>query len=59
MIQFYHLGSMFFFGLFFGLFIASVYKTTAQEFLTDRNLTVAGAIGSICNGCSRIIWATL
>ena len=39
--------------------MASVYKTTAQDFLSDHTLTLAGAIGSICNGSSRIFWATL
>lgn len=39
--------------------MASVYKVVAQDTLSDRTLTIAGAIGSVCNGGSRIFWATL
>jgi MFS transporter, OFA family, oxalate/formate antiporter len=46
-------------GLFYGIYVASVYKTTAQDFISDHTLTTAGAIGSVCNGGSRIGWATL
>lgn len=59
--RFYHMSALLFIGMFYGLFIASVYKTTAQgkDGLSDRVLTIAGAIGSVCNGSSRIMWATL
>jgi Na+/melibiose symporter-like transporter len=46
-------------GMFFGLFMASVYKEVALNILSDHTLTLAGALGSVCNGSSRIIWATL
>jgi hypothetical protein len=46
-------------GVFFGVFTANVYKTVALNYLSDDVLTTAGGIGSICNGGSRIIWATL
>ena len=46
-------------GMFFGLYMASVYKAIASGHLKDSVLTVAGAIGSVCNGSSRLIWATL
>lgn len=46
-------------GMFFGLFMASVYKEVALNILSDKTLTLAGALGSVCNGSSRIIWATL
>jgi nitrate/nitrite transporter NarK len=37
--------------------VASVYKTFDQDNLSDKVLTIAGAMGSVCNGCSRILWA--
>jgi MFS transporter, OFA family, oxalate/formate antiporter len=57
--RFWHMGFMLYFGLFYGIYMASVYKTTAQHILSDHTLTTAGAIGSVCNGGSRIFWATL
>jgi len=54
-----HITAMLFFGIFYGIYVASVYKTTSQKVLSDRTLTLAGAIGSVCNGGSRIMWATL
>ena len=57
--RFWHMASLLFLGMFYGLYIASVYKTTAQNSLSDLTLTIAGAIGSVCNGSSRIAWATL
>lgn len=56
--QFWHMGVMLFFGMFFGLFMASVYKQVALDYLSDNTLTLAGALGSVCNGSSRIMWAT-
>lgn len=50
---------MLLFGMFFGLFMAGVYKQTALKYLSDHTLTLAGALGSVCNGSSRIIWAAL
>jgi hypothetical protein len=50
---------MLFNGIFFGIYIAAVYKTTAQDFLKDNVLTLTGAFGSVCNGGGRIFWATL
>lgn len=47
------------FGLFYPLYIASVYKSFGSAYLSDETLTLAGALGSIGNGCSRVIWATL
>jgi len=46
-------------GLFYGYFVATVYKSSASKVLDDNLLTTAGMIGSACNGGSRIIWATL
>ena len=46
-------------GVFFGVFTAGVYKSVALNFLSDHVLTTAGAFGSICNGGSRIMWASL
>lgn len=39
--------------------MASAYKFFAQDTLGDKALTVVGAIGSVFNGSSRILWATL
>ena len=57
--RFYHQALLFFLGMFFGLYMASVYKFAAEETLDDKSLTVAGAIGSVCNGGSRVFWASL
>ena len=46
-------------GVFFGVFTAGVYKSVALDFLSDHVLTTAGALGSVCNGGSRIMWASL
>ena len=58
--RFWYMGWLLFEGMFFGLYMASVYKKVASgRVLSDKQLTLAGAIGSVCNGSSRIIWATL
>lgn len=54
-----HLSAMFMIGLFYPIYIASVYKPIAQDELKDSVLTIAGAIGSVCNGTSRVFWASL
>ena len=49
-------------GLFFGVYIASVYKSIASGIsneIGDKALTLTGAIGSVMNGSSRVMWATL
>lgn len=50
---------MLFNGIFYGIYVAAVYKTTAQEYLNDHVLTIAGMFGSVCNGGGRIFWAGL
>ena len=50
---------MLFQGMFFGLYMASVYKMVAQDTLSDKSLTLIGAVGSMCNGSSRFVWAAL
>ena len=57
--RFYHLAVMLFNGVFFGTYMASVYKSFVKGKIDDQTLTVAGAIGSFINGSSRIFWATL
>jgi hypothetical protein len=57
--RFYQIGALMFFGIFYGLYLASVFKIIAQDFLKDDILMVAGALGSICTGCSRILWASV
>ena len=47
-------------GTFFSLYIVSAYKVSADEnYIDDKDLTIAGSIGAICNGSSRLVWATL
>ena len=57
--RFYHLAVMLFNGVFFGTYMASVYKSFVKGKIDDETLTIAGAIGSFINGSSRIFWATL
>jgi Na+/melibiose symporter-like transporter len=59
MARFYNIFVILVFGSFYGLYVAAVYKTFDQDNLSDKVLTVAGALGSVCNGCSRIMWASL
>lgn len=49
---------MLYFGIFYGVFMASVYKEIPEE-LEDDIKTWAGGLGSICNGCSRLFWASM
>jgi len=53
------MGIMLYLGVFYGVYFASVYKVAAQEIIDDHTLTLAGSLGSVCNGSSRIIWATI
>lgn len=46
-------------GVFYGTFMASVYKAVNIDNLRDGTLTTAGALGAVCNGASRVFWATL
>jgi len=58
--KFWLISLILFNGLFFGLYMASVFKFAAQGTITDdKYLTLAGAVGSVCNGSSRVIWASL
>jgi hypothetical protein len=51
---------MFCFGTFFGLYIASTFKTYADtNYISDSTLTLAGSLGAICNGGSRLLWGSL
>ena len=58
-VRFWHMFVILFCGMFYGIYMAAVYKTAAQDVLSDKVLTMAGAFGSACNGTSRIIWATI
>ncbi len=42
-------------GLFYGIYIISVYKLYASKYLSDYTLTLAGMVACISNGSSRII----
>ena len=59
--RFWFMAWLLFEGMFFGLYMASVYKAVAQHEgkISDKALTTAGALGSVCNGSSRFIWASL
>ena len=46
---------MMYFGIFFSILTMSIYKTSAQSLLSDKLLSIFGAIGAICNGLSRLI----
>lgn len=52
---------MLFNGVFFGVYVAAIYKDVALKkgSIQDSSLTVAGALGSFMNGSSRIMWASL
>ena len=58
-VRFWHLFFMLMFGIFFGVYVAAVFKVIAIGKLDDRTLTFAGALGYIFNGSSRILWASL
>jgi len=50
---------MFFNGIFTGIFMSSVYKMIALEFISDNILTTAGGFGMLCNGASRLFWSSM
>ena len=61
-LRFWHMSFMLYGGLFFGVYVASVYKPIASGIpneIGDKALTLTGAIGSVMNGASRVVWATL
>jgi MFS family permease len=51
--------AMMFNGVFFGIFIAGNYKIINLDILSDKVLTMAGAVGAIGNAASRVICSTL
>jgi len=55
---FWLMSLMFFNGLFFCVYNSSVYKNNATDDISDHLLTVAGAVGAICNGGSSFMWGT-
>lgn len=57
--RFWHHSIMLFNGVFFGVYVAAVYKAVANTVIKDKYLTIAGSIGSFVNGSSRIFWASL
>ena len=48
---------MLYFGIFYGYFIASTFKTISD--LSDQYLTLVGSVGNIFNGAARIIWGAV
>ena len=59
--KFYHLAIMLYCSTFYGMYMSSAYKNFGSKKgnIDDFTLTLAGAFGSICNGFSRIFWASL
>lgn len=57
--RFWHLFTMLFFGEFYGVYMASVYKIIAEDYVQDHQLALAGALGGIGNGISRLILASM
>ena len=47
---------MFFNGMFFPIFVCSVYKITPEGKISDHTLTIAGTMGSLFNCLSRPLW---
>ena len=39
--------------------MSSVYKMIALEFIADDILTIAGGVGMLCNGLSRLFWSSM
>ena len=56
---FWQLSAMFFNGLFFCVYNSSVYKNNASGLISDHLLSVAGALGAMCNGLSSFGWGTV
>jgi len=48
---------MLFFGTFYGAYMAANYKFISE--LDDVTLTIAGSVGAIFNGGSRLMWGVL
>ena len=48
---------MMFFGFYYGIYATSVFKVIAGDSIDDKITTLAGAIGCISNGISRLGWA--
>ena len=57
--QFYILAIMMFNGIFFGMFIAGNFKIINLDNLSDKTLTMAGALGAIGNAASRVVFSAL
>ena len=47
---------MFFNSTFFPILVASIYKLTPEGRIPDHTLTLAGTLGSLFNGISRVFW---
>jgi hypothetical protein len=47
-------------GTYFGFLVSGNYKTFGKKYIhNDAYLTLIGAVGSMGNGFSRFVWATL
>ena len=53
------MGLLLFQGIFFGSHLVSAYKFAAADVLGDFQLSIAGALGSACNGTSRVFWGSM
>ena len=50
---------IFYLGIFYGVYLPSVYKVYAQDYLSDYTLTLAGSLGMFSNGFFKILMASL
>jgi hypothetical protein len=51
---------MIFCSAFYGMYMAGAFKNFgSKEGIDDKTLTLAGSLGSACNGLSRVFWATI
>jgi hypothetical protein len=60
-LRFWHLFVMLFCSTFYGMYMAAAYKNFGSVVggIEDKTLTLAGSFGAVCNGLSRIFWASL
>jgi hypothetical protein len=57
--QFWHLFTMLYCSIFYGMYMAGAFKTFGSNEgndITDKTLTLAGSLGASFNGLSRIFW---
>ena len=58
-IRFWHMFFMLLFGIFFGAYVNSVFKSAAIGKLSDKTLTIVGVFGRLSNGLARVVGGIL